>query len=148
MRSSHIELYVHLVWTTWDREPLLTPELTPRVYGCLRTEAEALGAQVLALGGVADHVHLLVRLPATATVAAVVKQVKGASSHLVNQEEAIDGGFRWHAGYAALSVSPGDVARVADYIGRQEEHHRHGRNEARWAAAEGAGWTDGGAAAG
>jgi putative transposase len=63
MRSPHLELYVHLVWATWDRLPLITPELEPRLYAALVQQARTLSSVPLAIGGIADHVHLLLQLP-------------------------------------------------------------------------------------
>lgn len=124
MREPYTQLYLHLVWATWDRLPLLTEKLRPPVYGCIQAECKQLEANVLAVGGIADHVHLLVRIPTTITVAALVKQVKGASSHLVNQRLMARDSFKWQGGYGAFTVSKADVPRVRDYILHQEEHHR------------------------
>jgi len=120
----HIQVYIHLNWATWDRLPLLSDELRPDVYACIQAGCDALGAEVLAIGGTEDHVHLLVRLPTTVSVATLVKQVKGASSHMVTHELIPENGFRWQGAYGAFSVSRSDVSRVCDYIARQEEHHR------------------------
>lgn len=116
-------LYVHLIWTTWDRLPLLTPELEEVVYRCFNAECRRLGAEMLAVGGVADHVHLLVRLPRTLDVARLVKQLKGASSHLVTHEVRPGEFFKWRGGYSAFSVSRWDVPRVRGYIRRQKQRH-------------------------
>jgi putative transposase len=123
--SSRVEVYLHLVWSTWDRAPLLTPDVRPRVYLCMREEAARLKAEIIAIGGIEDHVHVLLRLPATGTIAAVVKQLKGSSSHLTNHE-VLPRGFKWQGGYGASSVSRRAVPRVREYILNQEEHHRDG----------------------
>lgn len=83
MRASFTELYIHLVWATWDRQPLITPEIEPRLYAAIAANCRDLKCQPLAIGGVADHVHLLVRLHPAVAVSILVKQVKGSSSHLV-----------------------------------------------------------------
>jgi putative transposase len=124
MRRSYTELYVHLIWATWDRLPLLPAELKPAVYGCIQAECSTLGAEVVAIGGMEDHVHLLVKLPTTISVASLVKQVKGASSHLVTHKLAREDGFRWQGAYGAFSISASHVPRIRDYILHQEEHHR------------------------
>jgi putative transposase len=80
---------------------------------------------VIAIGGIDDHVHLLVAMPATLAPADLVKQVKGASSHLVNHGR--EPFFRWQGGYGAFSVSKHHVPRIRDYVLRQEEHHRFNR---------------------
>jgi len=73
---------------------------------------------------VEDHIHLLVRLPAAVSVAALVKQVKGASSHLVNHKLSVDAEFKWQGAYGAFTVSPSAVSAGAEYIRCQEQHHR------------------------
>src|SRR5947209_2742512 len=83
LRQPYTQLYIHLVWSTWDRLPLLTPELKATVYVCIQAECHALNTDVIATGGIEDHVHLLVRIPTTISIADLVKQIKGASSHLV-----------------------------------------------------------------
>jgi putative transposase len=123
--SSRVEVYLHLVWATWDRAPLLAPDVRPRVYLCIREEAARLNAEILEIGGIEDHVHVLLRLPATVTIAMLVKQLKGSSSHLVNHE-VLPRGFKWQGGYGASSVSRRALPKVRDYVRRQEEHHRDG----------------------
>ena len=80
-----------------------------------------LGASPLAVGGVADHVHILAGMRATQNVAEVVREVKKASS--VWGSERYER-FGWQTGYAAFSVGHAELARIANYIGRQEAHHR------------------------
>jgi REP element-mobilizing transposase RayT len=127
-RSSHAELYLHLVWATWDRHPFLAdPELRRRVYACLLAECTRMGADLLAVGGVEDHVHVLVRPPATIAPASLVKQMKGASSHLVNEVIRPPFFFKWQGGYGAFSVSRRHVPFIRRYIERQEDHHRERR---------------------
>ncbi|HLM67106.1 MAG TPA: IS200/IS605 family transposase [Longimicrobium sp.] len=124
MRKPFTKLYLHLVWSTWNRAPLLTPALHQAVGKCLRAECVKLGVNVEAFGGVADHVHLLVRLPTTVSVADLVKQVKGSSSHLISQRLRVP--FKWQGRYGAFTVSPSHLPRVRDYVLNQERHHADG----------------------
>jgi REP element-mobilizing transposase RayT len=79
-------VFVHLVWATWNRELLLAGEVERHVYRCLEATCRELEVDVLAMGGIEDHVHLVVRLPAILSVATLVKRLKGASSHLITHE--------------------------------------------------------------
>ena len=72
------EVYIHVVWATWNREPLLTADVRPRVLAAIADDCRELGVEVMALNAMAEHVHLLVRLPTTVTVAKLVQQVKGS----------------------------------------------------------------------
>jgi REP element-mobilizing transposase RayT len=83
-----------------------------------------LECDVIAFGGVADHVHLLVRFPTTISIADLVKQVKGSSSHLVSRR--LREPFKWQGRYGAFTVSPSHVPKIRDYVLNQEKHHADG----------------------
>jgi REP element-mobilizing transposase RayT len=127
MRAPFTKLHVHLVWATWDRLPLITPDIQPRLYRCLAAEAHRLGMQTIAIGGIEDHVHVLLRYPPLVSISEMVKQLKGVSSHLVRQQITPDGFFKWQGSYGAFSLADRDVEMVRRYVHRQEEHHRFGR---------------------
>ena len=126
MRRSLVELHVHLVWATWDRLACLDPGICERVHAAIAAKATALGCQRVTVGGVADHVHVLLTLPATLAVADLVKHLKGNSSHFINATGAMPGLFRWQGSYAALSVSSADRATVQAYLVNQAVHHQQG----------------------
>ncbi|RYE84931.1 MAG: IS200/IS605 family transposase [Myxococcales bacterium] len=125
MRSPRLRVYVHLVWATHERRPLLTSTLEPLVHESLRQRCGFGGTTLLALGGVEDHVHLLIALPATLSLAQLVGDLKGWSSYQANHQTERPLPFRWQGAYAALSVSERGVEPVIRYIARQREHHRH-----------------------
>ena len=126
MRRPFTQLYVHLVWSTWDRLPLITPEMEPRLHAAMAVKCRELRVEPLAIGGMEDHVHLLVRLPTALAVAALVKEVKGSSSHLVTHEVTPGQFFKWQGGYGAFTRSREEAAAVTAYILHQREHHAHG----------------------
>lgn len=72
----------------------------------------------------ADHTHALIDLPTGIKIEDTAKLFKGASSHWINEQGLVPGRFRWGRGYGAFSVSASDVEMVANYIARQEEHHK------------------------
>jgi putative transposase len=126
MGGTRIALFVHLVWSTWDRLPLLVGDVERRVHRCIEDTCREQQVEVLALGGVEDHVHLLVRLPATLAVADLMQRIKGASSHLATHEVAPDHFFKWQGGYAAFSVGHTGLPAARAYIAGQKERHRLG----------------------
>ncbi|MFQ5409975.1 MAG: IS200/IS605 family transposase [Anaerolineales bacterium] len=132
MRRNKLALYLHLVWATWDREPLITPEIERRLYRNIESEARNVGCTVLALNGMPDHMHLMVSFPTTNTIANLVKQVKGVSSHFVNETLQPDFYFKWQGHYGAFTVSRWDVDKVVNYVKRQKEHHRLGELYPEW----------------
>ena len=128
MRKPYASLHVHLVWATWDRLPLITPDIQPRIYRCIQAEAFELGCEVGAIGGIEDHVHVLVRCSPAVSVSNLVKQIKGTSSRIV-QREILQRGefFKWQGSYGAFSIARNQIEPVRRYIRRQQEHHRTGR---------------------
>ncbi len=122
MRRSKSEVYLHLVWSTHNRQPWLTPERTPPVYHCIISVAKRLGCTVMAIGGMPDHVHLAVRLPTQTKISDLAQQTKSASSKLTNDLNPQDF-FQWQEGYAVFSLSRGDTPKVIAYIQNQEAHH-------------------------
>jgi len=85
-----------------------------------------LRVDLVAIGGIEDHLHLLIRQPATVSLAELVQQLKGASAHLITHQLTPDGFFKWQGGYAEFSVSPRHLAQVRDYIANQRQHHSTG----------------------
>ena len=123
MPSTHLSLHFHVVFSTKNREPRITEKSRDRLHAYLGGVARTSGAIPEAIGGVADHVHLLLGLPATARLADVVRDIKAVSSKWMH-DEAGDRAFAWQEGYGAFTVSPSLREIVKSYIARQEEHHR------------------------
>ena len=126
MRRNKLALYLHLVWATWDRLPLIAADIERRLHRNIESETQKLGCTVLALNGTEDHVHLLVSFPTTITIADLVKQVKGVSSHFINETLQPASQFKWQGSYGAFTVSRWDVDKIIEYIKRQKGHHTTG----------------------
>ncbi len=127
MRRSKAEVYLHLVWATHNRQPWLTPALIPPVYACIETVARRLGCTVLALGGMPDHVHLIVMLPPKRAIYLVAQQAKGASSKLAADLTGKDPTLHWQEGYGVFSLSRTDLPKVIEYVHNQASHHGGGK---------------------
>ena len=126
MRKNKVAVFVHFVWATWDRQPLITPEMEARLYRHIAASATSLGCKVLAINGHRDHVHVLLAMPSTVTMAQVVKKMKGASSRFVNDQFDLPYTFKWQGFYGAFSVSRWDVEKIIHYIRNQKAHHARG----------------------
>jgi len=128
MQETHAALYVHLVWSTWQREPCLQGDIGRQVYRLIGAKCQELEVKIIALGGIEDHVHLLVSLPTTLSVAQLAKHLKGASSRIIGKQLANSPTqfFKWQAGYGAVTVSPSGLSEVAHYITQQRAHHAGG----------------------
>lgn len=123
MRVPYTRTLVHLVWSTWDRLPLLDADLQATVHASIASNARSLGCDPVHVGGVADHVHVLAGLPPALSVAKLAQRLKGASSHLVNHALRPGAEFRWQGGYGAFVVEPQNYLRARDYVGNQQAHH-------------------------
>ena len=91
-----------------------------------RTRVADLRREPLAIGGIEDHVHLLVRFPPSVAIAALVKEVKGASSHLMTHRLSPEVFFKWQGGYGVVTFGTKDLAWVKASIRHQKEHHARG----------------------
>lgn len=117
---------VHCVFSTRDRYPCLTAEIRERLWPYLGGVARNHGIKALAIGGVADHVHLLVSLPSTMSVSKVMQLLKGNSSKWLgeNYPSLRSANFSWQEGFGAFSIGISGVEDTVHYILNQEEHHR------------------------
>ena len=123
MSSTYLSLHYHLVFGTKSREPFIAPAWKVRLHDYLGGTIHGLGGFPQGVGGMADHVHLLVGLKATHCLADVMRELKKASSVWVHEQVGVPF-FAWQEGYAAFSVSATSREAVRHYIANQEEHHR------------------------
>ena len=121
MPQSLARVLIHLVFSTKNREPFIAADLRERTFDYLGGSLNALGCPVVAVGGVADHVHLLYVMSRTLPLCKVVEELKKEFSKWA--KEAVHPDFFWQNGYGAFSVSPSNVPQVMAYIGNQESHH-------------------------
>jgi REP-associated tyrosine transposase len=115
---------VHCVWSTKNREPYLTPDLRERLWPYLGGIARQNQMKALAIGGASDHVHMLLSLPATLSVAKAMQLLKGNSSKWIREAFPKVHSFAWQEGYGAFSVGVSGVDRTVAYVRNQAEHHR------------------------
>ena len=121
MASSYLNLHVHIVFATEGRAPCIATPWRGDLHAYLGGVARGLGAAPLRIGGVADHVHILLGLKAPHAVADLVREIKKGSGYWARERHPR---FAWQSGYAAFSVGRSEIERVARYIENQEEHHR------------------------
>ena len=115
---------VHIVFSTKERHPWLAAEARPRIHAYLATVARNSGCECYRAGGVADHIHLAIRLSRTITIADFVEKVKITSSKWLKTLSPDLMLFSWQRGYGAFSVEPADLDSLLAYIDRQEAHHQ------------------------
>jgi len=128
--------YFHVVWATQHREPMLTEEREPHVYRLIVSLAQELKVEILAINGMPDHIHVLMKTGAVVNMPDMVKQIKGISSAMLNRMMQPTERFRWHAGYYAATVTPSHIPKIAAYIHGQKEHHAAGTTHEFWERTE------------
>ena len=115
---------MHCVFSTKHREPRLSIEVRTRLWPYLGGIARQNDTKALAVGGVADHVHVLLSLPATLSTAKAMQLLKGNSSKWLHESFPPLHDFAWQEGYGAFSIGVSGVEDTIRYIESQEEHHR------------------------
>jgi putative transposase len=124
MPQSLSYLLIHIVFSTKDRASILHDSIRPPLHAYLATVARNAGCECYCVGGVADHVHLAIRLSRTTTVASLIEELKTSSSKWLKTQSLALSQFAWQRGYGAFSVGPTDLEALRTYIDAQEEHHR------------------------
>lgn len=128
MSHSRNNGYYHFVWATWDRASLLTEDKEMHAHDLIRHQCRVLKANVLALNGMPDHVHLLVTLPTTLNIADFMKNVKGVSARTLNETYGTPTlSFKWQGGYNYDTIHVSHVPVIVRYIERQKHHHALGK---------------------
>jgi putative transposase len=124
MGHTYATVLLHCVFSTKNRLPVIEPEWRPRLHAYLGGIARENDACALAVGGVADHVHVLLSLPPVLPVAKALQLIKGGSSLWVHQTFPAVKDFAWQEGYGAFSIGISQVEATIAYIADQEKHHR------------------------
>lgn len=134
LRQSRVEIYLHVVWATKNREPLVCGELVRPVHRCIHAQVLKLRGTVLEVGGMPDHVHLLAQVPGSVSAAKLANMVKGGSARMLNDtlSDSLPHFFEWQERYGAFSVSRSHVERVRNYIRNQERHHANHTTWPEW----------------
>ncbi len=123
MSSTYVSLNYHIVFSTKDRLPLIADSWAARLHEYLGGTIKGLGGVSLQVGGIEDHVHLLVGMKATHCLSDVLRELKRTSSIWVHTEIG-ENRFAWQTGYSAFTVSPSACGGVRAYIKNQRDHHQ------------------------
>jgi REP element-mobilizing transposase RayT len=124
MATTHTALHIHLVFSTKNRERWLHRKLEKRVWSYLAGIAVDHRMRPFEIGGVEDHIHALLGIPATMAASRAAQLLKGGSSYWIHEAFPDLAGFAWQNGYGAFSVSKSNLDEVAAYIRNQRGHHR------------------------
>src|SRR6266513_3128948 len=121
---SYLKVWIHLVWSTKNRKPLLLKEVRSILFPHIKKNAKEKGIYIDFINGYTDHIHILISLNREQSISGIVQLIKGESSYWVNQQKLIPERFGWQDQYFAVSVSESGINKVREYIKNQEEHHK------------------------
>lgn len=122
MAHTFTNLLTHIIFSTKNREPLITDAMRDRLFAYMGGILNELQVTPILINGPSDHVHLLVALPASGALSDIMRVLKTNSSRWVHEE--LQQEFAWQSGYGAFSVSHSNAQSVRHYIANQQEHHK------------------------
>ena len=126
MSHSFTKIWIHTIFSTKEREKIITKDFSTKLYYHLKEHlAEQFDCEVESINGTSDHIHVLLLQNPIYSIADIIKNIKGESSHWVNQNNFLKIKFSWQTGYGAFSVSESNVDKVSNYIKNQLEHHKN-----------------------
>ncbi len=124
MSQTYYKIWLHIVWSTKDRFPFLSPEIRKELFTHIHEIASKNEYHLSLINGTEDHVHCLFSLNPKLAISKLINEIKGESSHWLNEQKFLKARFSWQRGFAAFSVSESGVKKVMRYIKEQKEHHR------------------------
>jgi REP element-mobilizing transposase RayT len=124
MPHSFNKIWIHAIWSTKNRLPFIHSSVEMKIHQYIADQLREQGCPVRIINGMPDHIHCLFLLNPQKSIVEVIKQIKGSSSHFINQNNLLSEKFAWQTGYAAYSVSESIVDKVYHYIKNQKQHHQ------------------------
>lgn len=124
MANSYLQVYVHYVFSTKNREPFIDSRMEAKLWKYMAGVAKSNNLNPIIINGTENHAHVLVSLPSTITIAKAIQQIKGASSFWMNNNLDEISDFEWQVGYGAFSIAYTNLKNTITYIKNQKEHHK------------------------
>jgi REP element-mobilizing transposase RayT len=124
MAQTLVSLMTHIIFSTKNREPLITPDIEPELFAYMGGILNNHESRLLDAGGTADHLHLLVSQSKNITLSSLMKDLKKDSSSWIKTKGTGFRNFHWQDGYGAFSLGKSDIPDLKQYIASQKEHHR------------------------
>ena len=125
MAQSLVRNFIHIIFSTKHRKPLILPPYENELHGYLGGVCNNLECQSIKIGGYNDHVHILCMLSKKISLMKLLEELKSSSSRWIKTKDQSFKNFYWQDGYGAFSVNPTQVDAVVKYIDNQHEHHRN-----------------------
>jgi putative transposase len=124
MAQTLVCLRVHVIFSTKDRRPMITPEVEPELYAYMAGTAKNLDSPCLAAGGTSNHVHLLISQSKNIALSHLMEEIKKSSSKWIKTKGPAFRSFGWQDGYGAFTVGRSQVEALQRYIAAQKERHK------------------------
>ena len=124
MGQSYHKIWIHVVWSTKNRVPIMKTEQRRKIIHHLQQKSREFGYLLDELNRSEEHLHGLVQLYPTQSLSTIMNALKGECSNWINAQDMFKMKFAWQRGYGAFSVSESQLKKVRNYIRGQEEHHR------------------------
>jgi putative transposase len=124
MSQSLVKNYIHIIFSTKNREPLINPGVEEELHRYLAGICQKLACEPVQIGGYTDHIHVLCALSKKITLIKLVEELKSHSSKWIKTQDATLNHFYWQNGYGAFSVNPSQIDVARQYIENQHEHHK------------------------
>jgi putative transposase len=123
MSDTFSQIHIQIVFAVKHRQNLISPDWEQRLYQYIIGIVNEKGQKLLAINGVQDHIHFMIGMRPTCCLADLVREIKKASTKMINDNKFTKGTFHWQEGYGAFSYSKWDVNKICNYITKQKEHH-------------------------
>lgn len=124
MANTFSQIYIQTVFAVENRQSLITPDFKEDLYKYITGIVRNQGQKLIAINGMADHVHILLGLRPAMALANLVREIKADSTNFINEKKMVRGRFNWQEGYGAFSYGHSQLDRIIRYIQRQERHHQ------------------------
>jgi REP-associated tyrosine transposase len=134
MANTYTQIYIQVVFAVQGRQCLIQPDHKEEIYKYITGILTNQGQKMLQINGVADHVHLLIRMKPNIALSDLVRDIKAGSSKFINEKRWIKGRFNWQEGFGAFSYSHSQLDKIIRYIKQQERHHKQNSFESEYLA--------------
>jgi REP element-mobilizing transposase RayT len=124
MANTFTQIYIHFVYAVQNRASLIQLEWKDQLYKYITGIVQKNGHKLIAINGVANHIHIFVGYKPHQLIPELMQDVKGSSSKWINEKKIVKGKFSWQEGYGAFSYSHSQIDQVVRYINNQEKHHK------------------------
>lgn len=124
MANTYTKIYLHIVFSVKRRQHLISKKWKGELYKYICGIVNGKDQKVYAIGGVEDHIHILVSIKPNIAISDLVRDIKANSSKWINENRFISGQFQWQEGFGAFSYAQSQLGRIITYINNQEKHHQ------------------------